>query len=266
MAAKKSKAAPVKKTAGVNPLVIVAAILLALLVTAGAVYVIWQIPKVLMTDNNRFELKHVAVTSNGYWHNKGEELSQKVSIEAGTNLFNLDLDQIKDEIKALPGIENCEVEISLPDTLKIKITESVPRAVLLRRPVGTPVTHIWVVDENGKSFCRNRSGIPVKSLPKIRDHVPDRTEEQLQTAMRLVMTAMKDYPDIRINFISVGAKDHLSASITYREQINCTALFPLRDDYRPLLNTLQSMILQASADRQMFRKCDLRCNGRPTTE
>jgi hypothetical protein len=215
-------------------------------------------------------LKHIEVSSNGQWNGKGKKLGEKINIKPDANLFELDLQKIKDDIKKEDkGVTHCEVEIVLPDTLKITIKESVPRAALDRRPPGTPPDHIWVVDETGKSFCRHRDGVPEKSLPKITGYSPEDSEKQLQNAMLLVMTAMKDYPDIKINLISVRAKEHLTVHITYREQVSCKALFPVKDeqgkDYHFLLNTLQSMILQANADKKMFRVCDMRFDGRPTT-
>lgn len=274
MAAKKGKSSSSKDSPGslikAKTFFIISLAILALFILGGAIYAAFQVPGVLMTKNKRFTLKHIEVNSNGSWNGKGEKLGEKINIKPDSNLFELDLRKIKNDIKkADKGITHCEVEVVLPDTLKITIKESVPRAVLNRRPPGTPDDHIWVVDETGKSFCRDRDGVPEKSLPKINGYSPEDSEKQLQTAMHLVMTAMKDYPDIKINSISVKEKEYLTVHITYREQVSCTALFPVKEEqvkeYRFLLNTLQSMILQANADKKMFRICDLRFEGRPTT-
>ena len=89
------------------------------------------IEKKLFSDNPRFEIQNLIVTSSG---DLSEEFIRKrLEISEGHNLFSKKISKISERLNGIPRIEKVLIERDLPNTLKIKIEERQPVARLTNK-------------------------------------------------------------------------------------------------------------------------------------
>ena len=228
--------------------------LLLALTLAFAVGVIWfcvRIPGALKNRNPRFTLRRVEVKSSGYWQGKDQELCSILHLNpGGDNLFAVDPAELRKRVlERMPNVDGCEIGLVLPDTLVVNLTERIPRAVL------SSANGTVVVDAEGKFFKRKLSSAADRPLPVLHKFSRKRgMSEQCLPALKLLMTTIRDYPDIKIESIAVGDPDSLEVKMVYRDYIPCVALFAVREDYHEQINALQSAILSG----EVRPKYDLR--------
>ena len=225
-------------------------VLLALI--TGLIWLGLEIPNILFKQNPRFVLKRLEVTSSGYWHGRDREIAKRVGVNIGQPLFDINAGVVRKKALAVHSIDSCEVQVVLPDTLVLKLTERVPRAVLY------PQTQM-VVDEFGELFPRKESSAAKRALPVLYDLRAEPLQTQAKPALALIMTTIKDYPDITIKSISLKNPHYLLVILVYRERERYTVKFPIREDYRFLLNTLQSTILKNDTGKRVI---DLQYQGK----
>ena len=85
-------------------------IILALIVLS-----IWFTSKSLFDRNDHFILKRVVVRSGGWWKSKSNEVSSVLKIKPGeTNLFALDLAEMRKLLEAEPSISKVSISRILP--------------------------------------------------------------------------------------------------------------------------------------------------------
>lgn len=80
----------------------------------------------LYTGNERYLLEQVSVESTGRLQT--EHILEYGGIRMGDNLFALDLDAIRDQLRQVPLIRDAELQLQLPDTLAVRVTERKPVA------------------------------------------------------------------------------------------------------------------------------------------
>lgn len=237
-------------------IIFVLLLILLLFLIGGFICLLVKLPEVLMTGNPRFTIKRIEVTSSGYWQGKDKELASRAGIAINSNIFTVDPGKLRRRILGIQNVDSCDVLRVLPDTLVLNLTERVPRAQLFSYRSNI------VVDEYGKQFKRSESSAGSRRLPIIYGLRAANVSEQLSPALALIMTTIKDYPDISVEAISVSNPNRLTVTLLYRGRERCAAIFPIRKDYRFLLNTLQSSILKAipgNIGRKIF---DLQYSGR----
>ena len=132
----------------VRVLLVIVCVVLAI---AALFFALFGLRKVLFTGNPRLELRSVAVETTGYWENKEKILARRLNLTSGENLFTINIRKVRQELQKIPNVESCEVVRVLPDQIKLKIVERIPRAVL-KNPRSP-----WVVDENGMVIPRHES-------------------------------------------------------------------------------------------------------------
>lgn len=222
----------------------------------GFIFLLMRVPEILMTRNPRFTIRRIEVASSGYWQGKDRELASRIGIAAESNIFAVDPGKLRRRILGIQNVDSCEVLRVLPDTLVFNLTERVPRAQLFSFRSNI------VVDEYGKQFKRSESSAGKRRLPLIYGIRAADVSKQLAPALALIMTTIKDYPDISVETVSVADPNRLQVTLLYRERERCTVLFPIRKDYRFLLNTLQSSILKVVPGNSGKRVFDLQYSGR----
>ena len=229
-----------------------ALLLFILVIAAAVVMLLMQIPKVFLTQNPRFVLRHIEVNSTGFWQKNALKLSERIGVTPGTAFFDINVGEVRRKIMDIQNVDSCEVQLIVPDTMVINLTERVPRAILFNRNSNV------VVDEFGKQFKRNESNAVKYNLPIIyglRGY-------PLKPALKLIMTVIKDFNDIDIRRISVANENHLEVDLVYREIKQCHVLLPTdMEDYKFKLQTLQSAIINTSGYDNSVRKFDLRNSG-----
>ncbi|MCF7839097.1 MAG: FtsQ-type POTRA domain-containing protein [Candidatus Marinimicrobia bacterium] len=133
--AKEARAARRKITAVVG----LAVIVLVLAVGVGAMAV-KQLGRVLFSESDLFNLRHLDLASDGAL--TPVHLREYAGLEGARNLFALDLRQVERNLLGAARVRSATVTRVLPDTLRVRVIERVPLAVIVAdRP--------WIVDRQG---------------------------------------------------------------------------------------------------------------------
>ncbi len=107
----------------------------------------------------RFAIRHIEVT--GAVHTPAASLDAVTSSYRGLNLFRLDIAQISGDLTKLAWVSRIEIEKALPDTLRIRIVERVPVALLVRDGM------LRYVDGRGVAFAELNPAAGDNDLPII---------------------------------------------------------------------------------------------------
>ena len=201
--------------------------------------------KAFFSENPHFKLSRMEIINGSYWKGKEKLLSSRTGIAPGHNLFNLDFAALRKKIESIPGIEKAEVVRILPDKLEIKVVERIPRAVLY-----SPAGHL-VVDEKGVVIPRKESAVHgalpvITRVPGVRYLRPGEKVDVLMPSINLIMTTLRNYPDIAIECIQPGNSESLKFYMRYRGGKGYWVTIPLSDRKLPyLLSALQTAIINA---------------------
>ena len=235
-------------------------VIFTLAVLGTAVYCVVRLPGMLLVENRRFAFKNLEV-SPSYWQTHKEELARRLNLERGKSIFAIDAGKVRRQLMNIPNIELAEVHIVLPDTLVLKITERIPRAVLFNQRSDL------AVDEYGVKIKRSESMLGNQALPVITGmRAGENMDRQLAPALRLIMTALRGFQDISISWISVRHENYLDVRLFYRRgPQEFRVLFPLTD-HSFMLSVVQSAILEAGRRGEARTYFDLRTRGRVITK
>jgi cell division protein FtsQ len=96
-------------------------------------------------SDGRFAVRNIEVS--GATHTSREALSAVTASFTGVNLFKLDIGQVQAQLRSLPWISHIEIEKKLPDTLRIRVTERTPWALVQTGAM------LQYADENGVPFA-----------------------------------------------------------------------------------------------------------------
>lgn len=110
--------------------------IIVVVVLAIAAAVVWAFPV--------FKTKNVAVEGNSVA--TVEEIVAAANVSEEQNLLRVDLGQVARQVTALPWVATAEASVSLPDTIKVEVTEH--KAMLYVRH--SDGEHL--IDEQGKEF------------------------------------------------------------------------------------------------------------------
>ena len=225
-----------------------AALLVFFVLIAGAlVFLTFFMRRALFTANSHFELRSLELLDGAYWKGpeKEQELCRRIGIAPGINLFALDYRQLRKRIEAIPCIEHGEVMRILPDRIRIKVSERIPRAVLFS-PAGK-----FVVDENAVVIpageCAAQGNLPViTSIPGRKTFRQGERLASLDPALELIMMTVRNFPDINIVCVMPSNEDKLDFYMRYRAGKVYRVTIPLRNRGLPsLLCVLQTAIIHA---------------------
>ena len=233
---------------------LIAFICLALLFFVLLTLCIIKLPGYFYTKNPRLVFRNLEVDSTGYWQKNPELLLERIDLKKGANLFSLDLQLLRKKLEKIPSIETAEVRMHLPDTLKIKIIERIPRASLFS--VNSPV----VIDAAGISMLRQESSAGNQRLPVIKGLRDENISTQVKPALRLILNALSNYSDIMIQEISLAIPGELRVRLYYRNRKQCMVLLPANEDedYNYLLSVFQTTVLRSGSNWSIY---DLRYKG-----
>lgn len=132
----------------------------------------------------RFAIKHVEIS--GEMHTRRAAVSAIASRYVGLNLFRLDIDRVRREVTALEWVRRIEIEKALPDTLRIRIVERTPAALIVRNGA------LRYVDENGVAFAELSPAAGDSDLPLIRAETPF----DVRRAVGLIHRLRMNDPDV----------------------------------------------------------------------
>lgn len=112
-------------------------------------------------SDTRFALKTIEVA--GAVHTPRGAIDEVTKGYSGTNLFRLDIGRLQSDLGRLPWVSRVGIEKKLPDTLRIRIVERAPAALLQRGAV------LQYVDEHGVAFADLSPSVGDQDLPIIRN-------------------------------------------------------------------------------------------------
>lgn len=110
-------------------------------------------------SDTRFAVRAIAV--EGAVHTPRAALDALTSRYVGLNLFQIDIARVQRDLGSLGWVRRIDIEKTLPDTLRIKITERVPVAL-----VRTGETLVYV-DDAGYAFAELSPAVRNRDLPII---------------------------------------------------------------------------------------------------
>lgn len=117
------------------------------------------------TSDIRFAVKNIEVS--GATHTSREALNAVTAGFVGVNLFKIDIGRVQAQLRSLPWVSHIEIEKKLPDTLRIRVTERTPWALVQS---GNSFRY---ADENGAAFAPLTPEAGDADLPLIVANNPD---------------------------------------------------------------------------------------------
>lgn len=212
----KTKAKPAAK-AGSRRWRMALAALAMLMLVSSLVVSFWLVNSFLFSNNNHFRLKEVQVSSSGWWNKRTTKTRELLNLPSyDTNLFKLDLRELRAKLENHPSIRQAEVSRILPDTLEIKIIERIPRAFL------NDIKSRWVIDDSGMIMDRESSIQMDNGLPVILgidgriNLAPGGNIPELAPVLNLIMLTVTEFSDIKITSISVSNPRLLTIMLYYQ--------------------------------------------------
>ena len=128
---------------------------LAVLVVGG--FWAWR----LTQSDARFAVRKIEV--DGVVHTPRAALDLATQRYIGLNLFRIDIGSLQRDLGRLGWVRNIHVEKTLPDTLRIRITERTPLALVRTSD------RLMYVDEEGAAFAELSPSVGDEDLPLICD-------------------------------------------------------------------------------------------------
>ncbi len=114
-----------------------------------------------LTASSVFSYRRLALTGATYTNET--DVTGSIRTEVGRNLFTLSTAGMAERLRSLPTVRDASVEVSLPDTLRVRLEERTPIAV-------------WVVGDARFLIDRDRNAFALddgtKALPVIDDQRP----------------------------------------------------------------------------------------------
>ncbi|WP_190822304.1 cell division protein FtsQ/DivIB [Saccharopolyspora pogona] len=109
-----------------------------------------------------------------------EQVVQAAGIEPGTPMLQVDVDEIRSRLQALPEIAAAQVSLSWPSTVQVEVTERVPVAFMVAR------NGIQLVDAGGVPF----EVVPERpaDLPELQVQAASQDDAATKAAMTVLMT------------------------------------------------------------------------------
>ncbi|MFL6247401.1 MAG: cell division protein FtsQ/DivIB [Thermoanaerobaculia bacterium] len=112
-------------------------------------------------SDERFAVRTIEV--DGVVHTPRAALDSITQRYVGLNLFRIDIDRVQQDLGGLGWVRRIDIEKNLPDTLRIKITERQPVALVR---LGEQLRY---VDEEGMAFAELSPRVGDADLPLITD-------------------------------------------------------------------------------------------------
>ncbi|HXI13186.1 MAG TPA: FtsQ-type POTRA domain-containing protein [Thermoanaerobaculia bacterium] len=136
----------------------------------------------------RFAVKQVRIL--GASHTSPSALRAIGDAYVGQNLFRIDLEHLRNQIRSLPWIEKVEIEKRLPDGLVVQVVERVP--VALAESKGS----LHYVDRTGRIFSELSPAVGNPELPLITGSSPEDVRNCVALLMELRSSNQELYASI----------------------------------------------------------------------
>ncbi len=198
---------------------------------------------------------------HGYWEHRQKELAKRLNITPGKdNIFQISPYDMRATLLSFHNLADAEVKIVLPDTVKVSLTERIPRAII----DGTN----FVIDENCIIFDRRQSA-SYGQIPRLYNCLPSKNVKagneikEASEAMTFIMTILQNTQNIDIISIkkekkSYRSNNRLQVILKYMDE-TCILILPADNEkriYNEKLTAFLNAITKARNDgdnRSKFR-------------
>jgi hypothetical protein len=233
-------------------------IILALIVLS-----LWFTSKSLFDRNDHFILKKVIVRSGGWWKSRSGEVSSVLKIKLGeTNLFALNLADMRKLLEAEPSISKVSISRFLPDTLAVDITERIPKAFLHYK------NNSLIVDNNGivmstESCINVDENLPVVTgfRSKKEELLPGNKLHQVAPGLKLLTLAARELPGVMFLRINQSNPKYFNCEIYLPKIKKRYTLYISHKDLEYKLEMLHSLLKKTPRTEPKAKIIDMRYEG-----
>lgn len=167
-----------------------AKVALVLAVVTGIGWGIWQGVQQAFYKNPDFRLQVIDLNPNPAIDELG--LAEAAEIDLSASLFDIDVEEVTEKLKALPAIREARTERHLPGKLVVRVVARTPRAWILSPEMGLPQprqTGGMLVDHDGVAYpCPEMQLAEAMNLPMI--ELPPSEVNAVKPGRRI------DHPDL----------------------------------------------------------------------
>ncbi len=201
-----------KGTSAQRGTLVLLAVFLSLVALFGVYQVLTFTGSLFLSRNPFFELKNIEIRSDGRL--SSSRLAEYAKLKVGGNIFAIDFDELRSNLKAVPLVESVRIRRKLPDTLVVDVVERVAAAQIQWKWRAVP----FLVDRNGIVLPTTRSG---QALPLIKGIKLD----QLRPGEQIADAGVRYALDILSACDDLGLSSQLSFKqfdLRYPDYINAT--------------------------------------------
>ncbi len=198
----------------------------------------------------------------GCWGSRHAAIAARAGIRPGIdNLWKIDPAKVRARLLAIPAIATCEVRRVLPDTLRITISERIPRAVI-ENPASSRVLADDCMVLNRYEALQIPGTLPViTGLRLNRAPAPGTRCPAAAGALRLLAENLRNFPDISLVYVNIATPEKLDCTLRYRNHRTYRAILPESERYDYLLSALQSAIIDVLKNNDSRTTFDLSYRG-----
>ena len=235
-----------------------------LVLIGGAVWGCRTLHRQWFTDNRHLVLQRLDVISSGYWNGRGDELAERLDLKPGTEMFRINLAEMRRALENIPCIIKAEIRRELPGTLRIKLTERVPRAYL--GGDNSP----FVVDENGVVMLRDESNVGKRRLPFIKiigmtkNPAPGQIVKEAAPALAVIMLTKRDFPSCDVYAVLMRGDDTMRCLLKYKrfKSFQWVTVPTTAPDMARRFDMLENAIIEYLRRGDRPHEFDLSCDGK----
>lgn len=224
---------------------VLASVLLVAGLLFGLYYVCLFVGSLFFSKNPSFELKNVIMQSDGRL--TPSKLFEYASLEHDLNLFEVDVEQLRDHLESVPLIESVRIQRRMPDTLVVDVVERVAVAQVHWKWRAVP----FLIDRHGIVLPATRTGqaLPLIDGLKLDELRPGEqmTDDGVQYVLDLLSTAdaMGLAPQIQFKRFDLRSPDYVNALL----ENDVTARFPRHSASNKLIRLAATMQLAQERGR-----------------
>ncbi len=229
------------------------------LIPITGIFLIWAFcylfVKLIFTENKRFIIKTVNISSRGNLENKKEKIYKLLGIEKDiSSNLTIDTEQMRKKILEIPSVADVQIIKQLPNSLNIKIYEKIPRATLFRRRSKFVIDYeCQVMDKTNmkNSYTPLIVGLMVDSQKlSFGDYLT-----VIKPAMNILKEINEKYPKFKITKIDLSDKNKIEFKLFANRKIY-TIITLRNDNKKEALEKISYALQDTSSKRERPRTID----------
>ena len=232
-------------------------------VIVGAVILIKLAADAFFFKNQHFTIRHIVVKSPGWWNGRGEKVASLLELTINKdNLFSIDLKKKRKVLEAVPSIGQVSIIRVLPDSLVVKITGKIPRAVLYGRKSK------WLINNSAIVMARDNCIRISRDLPIIYGFQANSTLKEgmvlkeTAQALELISLILRFYPEMKLLTINTRDPKFMDLKLFYRNSNGVYSVQMPKQELPFMLKMLKSALRQAKMIGEKRRIINMTYEGK----